>query len=230
MQTFILNIWEKIRYQYRGVGFTKTIIKIASKILSPIYRHDTYYIAVETIHSEIPGANKINNSEIECVVYEKSDRFRLCEYKIISSIPMNKIKKLLENPNSIIIIAFRQDRIESENNIVGFRICEPGIFYAPGVKIRVSPETLAIIHTEVLPKYRGQNINAILWKATYEICQRRKYKKAYGLISTHNYQSLKSHGKLGEIKAEKMFELFSFVFGLHKRYTLSNEVRKLLEP
>ncbi|MEN8243429.1 MAG: GNAT family N-acetyltransferase [Thermodesulfobacteriota bacterium] len=229
MQTFILNTWEKIRYQYRGVGFAKTIIKIAYKILSPIYRHDTYYIAVETIHTDIPGANKINNSEIECVVHEKSDRFRLCEYKTIPSIPMNKIKKLLENPNSISIIAFRQDRIDPEKKIVGFRICEPGIFYAPGVKFRVSPAILAIIHTEVLPKYRGQKINAILWKATYEICQQREFTKAYGLISIHNYQSLKSHGKLGEIKAEKKFELFSFAFGLHKRYTPPNEVKKLLE-
>ena len=149
MQTFILNIWEKIKYQYRGVGFANTIIKIAYTILSPIYRHDTFYIAVETIHSEIPGVNKINNNEIECVVYEKSDRFRLCEYKIIPSIPMNKIIKLLENPNSISIVAFRRDRIEPEKNIVGFRICEPGIFYTPGVKFRVAPATLDIIHTEV---------------------------------------------------------------------------------
>jgi hypothetical protein len=228
MRAFIFRIWDNINYHHRVTGFANAIKKIVYKTISPIYRHESYYIAVETIHSKIPEVRKINHSAIECVVYEKADRFRLLEYKINPSIPINKIKKLLEDSNSIIIVAFQQDRIDSEKEIVGFRICQPGIFYVPGVKFRVSHDVLFIVHTEVLPKHRGQRINSMLWKATYEFCQKREFKKAYGLIQIHNFQSIKSHGKLGEIKTEKNFELLSLFSGLHKRYTPSDEVKKFL--
>lgn len=228
MSTKLLKIWHRLKYLYQ-ISPKVMIKRLAQKTIAPIYRHEVGYITLRD-ESEFSLAKHKDSKGTECIVLKTTESLQIWENKISTLIPVKELKRYLADEHgSIVIFATRPDSNGAEKKVIGYRKCQQGVFTALGIKGKLSPDTLFVLYTEVLPEYRGQRVNRIMMDATQEFCQQNGLKKMVGVILSHNQPSIThsmrwKHGSIiGKV------ELLSLFSGLYKRATPWDEIKKTIE-
>lgn len=234
MLSYILEKWQRVQYLYYGIGFKDMTLRIAQKIISPLYQHEVGYIIVRNVQARdplVPQSGVKDNVGTECIILETLESLRCVECEIPSPITVNKLKShLVHGSESIIVLARRPNSTGSGNEVVGYRTCQRGIFFTPWLKKSLSSDILFVLDTEVLPQYRGQRIQHIIRAATYEYCQINGLKKICGVVLAHNRPSIVAHTRASEEKiAVGTVELVSVFGGLFKWVTPWEKIKIALE-
>jgi len=228
MSTKLLKIWHQLRFLYQ-ISPKVLIRRLAQKIIAPIYQHEVGYISLRN-ESDFSLAKYKDSKDTECIVLNTTESLQIWENKISTLIPVKELKRYLaDEPGSIVIFATRPVSNGSEKKVIGYRMCQQGVFTAPGINGKLSPDTLFVLYTEVLPEYRGQRVNRIMMDTTQEFCQQNGLKKLIGVILSHNQPSIKHSMRWKGTRIIGRVELLSLFSGLYKRATSWDEIKKTID-
>jgi len=225
MLSRILQIWDRLKYLYR-INPRVMIRRIVHKIIAPIYRHEVGYITLNG-----PLAHKeTDNKGTKCIVLNTPESLHAWRNGISPLLPFNTLERhLADDSESIVVLATRPDFSGSGKKVIGYRMCQPNMFVAPGIKEKLPLNCLFIIHTEVFPEYQRQKVNRIMRSTTNEFCRQKGLTKVLGVILTHNQPSIKSYKYLKGGRIIGKFESLSLLFGLYRSVTPLDEIKKAIE-
>ncbi len=201
---------QQLLYWYRGGGLSWVTIQLLRKLLGPIYRHEVQYILMKD-----PDLNfdpSAANAEVRNCVIETVNGLQQIETELPAIIPLETIRRRLET-GCIAVFAYRERAEKEEKEIVGYSICERGVFSSLGRRRSVSSEVLFTHDTVVLPDYRGQRILQCLTAARVEYGQTRGIKRYYSALSPTNRSSYRGFMRDG-LRIVGTVERISFLGGL----------------
>ena len=234
MSTHILRLWKRLQYLHRGIGLKRMTLRIAQKIVAPVYRHEVAYIVVRDVKQrgspKLPKGNNRGHVDTECVVLETLESLKQVLSELPSSIPIDSlINHLTAGPERILILARRLKVTGSGKQVIGYRRCETGIFSALGVRAKIAGDILFVHHTEILPDYRGHRIQQAIRDATYRYCQRNGLHKICGVVLAHNLPSIMAHTRNREDRTVGVVEVVSVLGGLFKSTTPMEKIKSAIE-
>ena len=220
---YVRRRFRDLKYLYRGAGLQTVILRIACKLVSPVYRRQKLYIVMRNIerwNSIIRTSTTAESTGIECLIVQTSELPTALECEFVRSLRKSVpyLKRSLAK-GSMVLLARRPTETGDENEIVGYRICEPGVFSTPWHAREISPDILFIHHLETASECRGQRIQQALGSATIDYCVNNGLKATCGLIVSHNRPSILSNTRLGASRIEGTIERTSILGGLFVRQT-----------
>jgi hypothetical protein len=203
------------------------IRRIFHKTISPIYQHEVGYVTF----SRPMVRDYRDDKGTECIVLKTPESLQAWKNRISSLIVFQKLDEHLKgDPESFIILAARPDSGGSgEKKVIGYRLCQPNVFVAPGIKQELPLNSLFVVHTEVFPEYQRQKVNYAMVSMTHECCRQNGWTKILGLILAHNKPSLEVLKQVKGASAIARFESLSLFFGLYRRSTPLDEIQKTIE-
>ena len=98
---------------------------------------------------------------------------------------------------SLVFLASRSAGEGAGQEVVGYCICERGVFSALGRKMTTSPDILFSHYIEVLPEYRGHGLADLIRGEMVEYCCANGITTRCAVITPSNKPSLKSALRAG---------------------------------
>lgn len=229
---YVRRRFRHVKYLYRGCGFQTVILRIACKLVSPVYRRQKLYIVmwnIERWNSLIRTGTTAESTGIKCLIVQTSELLTALECEFVRSLRKSVpyLKRSLAK-GSMVFLARRPTETGDENEIVGYRICEPGVFSTPWYTREISPDILFIHHLETASECRGQRIQQALGSATIDYCVNNGLKATCGLIVSHNRPSILSSTRPGASSIEGTVERISVLGGLFVRQTPWEPIEAIL--
>jgi len=171
------------------------------RLLHAVLRWQKLYIVVRNVDLADPETNSTHRSgesAIECdVLATKSALFALKdEFPQSFRDSIERLAGRLAD-GCIVFVLRTGDALSKGNRIVGYSICQPGVFSAFGGVRRISSDIIFGHYLEFLPEYRGQGLKAILDENRMEYCRRHGLRSLCGVIASHNIASLKTSLRSG---------------------------------
>lgn len=222
----ILQVWGRLKYLYR-ISPRVMIRRIFHKIIAPIYRREVCYVNLNTPKEN----NKVtDNKGTKCIVLKTPKSIQVWKNRISPLALFYKLEShLADDPESIVILATRPEFNGSGKTVIGYQMCQPNVFIAPGIKEKLPLNSLFIVHSEVFPEYRGQNVNRIIFSTTREFCRQNGLTKTLSVVSAHNQPSIEAIKKATGVRIIAKFESLSLFFGLYRFVTPIEEIKKAVE-
>lgn len=199
----IQNMLRKSRYVsylYQGSGIGGVLRQIARKLVAPIYQRESQYIVIRNFQE--PSSMDLLNgwqdsSMTEGVIIESPEALREVQGEFEDAVLVDSLQARLAQ-GCVVFVARRPRKTGSGKVVVGYFICQRGMFSALGRQQKVSPDLLFGHHTEVLPSYRGQRIYQQLRATAFEYCRTHGLKTYCGVTTTYNRSSIQAKARTGE--------------------------------
>ncbi len=97
----------------------------------------------------------------------------------------------------LVFLATRSPGLESEKNVVGYCICERGVFSALGRKRILAADIMFTHYIEVTPEYRGRGLADMIRHEIEEHCRANGINVRCSVIAPSKIPSLKSSLRAG---------------------------------
>jgi L-amino acid N-acyltransferase YncA len=180
-------------YDFTAAGFRR--------LLHAVLRWQKLYIVVLNVNAVDPEAHsqiQPGESTIQCDVLETRSALFALKREFPQSF-RDSIERLAGRlDNGCIVFVLRTGDAPSERRrIVGYSICQPGVFSAFGSVRRISSDIIFGHYLEFLPDYRGQGLKAVLDENRIQYCRRHGVRTICGVIASHNIASLKASLRSG---------------------------------
>ena len=157
-----------------------------------IIAHEAQVIIVAPVRASAPTHAAEPDDGSECLIVETLGDLQSIAREIPQSFSYEKLRKAVEG-GSFLVCVRRPAPGDMGGQIVGYRICEQGVFRSPGVRKRISPEFLFIHYAEVLRERRGERIAGQLREYVHRYARRRGIRWTCGVVSVTNDASLAAH-------------------------------------
>lgn len=219
------QVWDRLGYLYR-INPWVMIRRVFHKMVAPVYRHEIGYVT----YNGLMEHNYTDKKGTECIVLKTPESLQGWKNRMLPSALFHKLERHLANdPESMVILATRPDFSGSGKKVIGYRMCQPNVFVAPGIKEKLPLNSLFIVHTEVFREYQRQKVNQVMVSATHEFCRQNGLKKILGVILAHNQPSIKTLKQVKGARIIARFESLSLFFGLYRFSTPLDEIKKVIE-
>lgn len=201
MKETLIRKARHVGYLYHGDGAKAVALQLARKLMAPLYQRERQYISIHTIQdrdplaSLLPGAGE--NLGIECLVVETPEALRGVEAELPSATLADHLRTRLAQ-GSIVVLARQAQTMGGGKKVVGYGVCQRGVFSALGRTGRIAADILFSHYTEVLPAYRGQRIFQLIREAQFEYCRGQGLKKLCGVATVHNRSAILARTRTGE--------------------------------
>lgn len=223
----ILQFWDRLKYLYQ-INPAVMIRRIFHKMISPVYRREIGYV---TYNPKIWEREKyVEDRGTECIVLKTPESLQAWKKRISPLTLFRKLERYLaDEPGSIVILATRPESGASGKRVIGYHMCQPNVFVAPGIKEKLPINTLFISHTEVFLEYQRQGVNRIVFDKTADFCRENGISSTVGFVSAHNQPSIEASLKAKGLILVAKFESLSVFCGLYRSATSIEEIRKAIE-
>jgi GNAT superfamily N-acetyltransferase len=173
-----------------------------------------------------------DDGESECVVVQSLADLEAVAHEIPAGLSYQRLRKALEA--SFLLICIRVSAPDrSGKQIVGYRICQRGVFSSHLMPPRrISPDFVFVRYAEVLPEYRGRRIAHKLKHYLYQYARRQNIRWSCGVISVTNAASITAHLRAQEGSNPQVIatiDTFSFLGGRLVWRTPWRRVKKAFE-
>lgn len=192
---------QQLRDLYRESGVTGLRRLIGRTLFTALYHREVQYILLKRVESQkavSPAPGKEGGAGTECLIVESAAALQ----EVVREMPatmrdsVDTLKERLER-GCAVILARRPRRSEAGQEVVGYNICERGVFSALGRKRKIASDILFAHYTEVLPEYRGQRIAEVISGAVDEYGRAHGLTKLCSVISPANQASLRAFLRAG---------------------------------
>jgi L-amino acid N-acyltransferase YncA len=163
-------------------------------LLHAVLRWQKLYIVVRNVDLADPETHsKHGESAIQCDVLETKSALFALKDEFPQSF-RDSIERLAGRlaDGCIVFVLRTGDAPSKRNRIVGYSICQPGVFSAFGCVRRISSDIIFGHYSEFLPEYRGRGLKAILDEKRMKYCRMHGLRSLCGVIASHNIASLKT--------------------------------------
>jgi GNAT superfamily N-acetyltransferase len=132
-------------------------------------------------------------SSIQCEVLETASAVYALEGEFPNSLrdSVGRLARRLDE-GCIVFVLRSGDTSSKQNPIIGYSLCQRGVFSAFGHNRKISPDILFGHYFEFVPEYRGLGLKYALDETRVEYCRSHGLKTICGVISSHNIPSLKT--------------------------------------
>jgi hypothetical protein len=161
---------------------------MGQKLLAPIYRREAQHIIMRSEREAAGSDPTPGRAEIECVVIESLGALEREEKDIHFAGVFQKLSGRLKE-GCVVFLAYRRGSAGARE-MMGYSICQRGVFSALGRRWGISPDILFVHYEEIFPAYRGQRMQQVLSRARGRYCQSQGVKWRCAVISVHNRPSL----------------------------------------
>lgn len=180
-----------VHYQEAGVFAVLRLLKHS------IYRRDIQYVVAKDteVVTPPPGSHSIKNRlDVDCKVVDSLDSLRTV-WEDSSARFRDSVDDLARRlkQGCMVFLACPREQGKGAPKVVGYNICERGVFSALERKQQLSTDILFIHYVEVLEEYRGRRIQQLIDAAISEYCRANGVKKICAVISPDNLSSIRAH-------------------------------------
>lgn len=195
-----MNFIDKLRRlaEVQQHGFTAAGLR---RLLHAVLRWQKLYIVVRNVDLADPETHSKHGSgesAIECDVVETKSAL----FALKNAFPQSfrdSVERLAGRlaDGCILFLLRTGDAPSKRNRIVGYSLCQPGVFSAFGRVRRISSDILFGHYSEFLPEYRGRGLKAVLDERRMKYCRMHGLRSLCGVIASHNIASLKTSLRSG---------------------------------
>jgi hypothetical protein len=187
---------QQLELLYRERGLAQGLHHLARALLAAFYHREVQYILVKKVASQeavspVPGEE--SGTGTECVIVESAAVLQ----EVVREMPatlrdsVEQLKARVEQ-GCLVLLAYRPPRSGVNRDLIGYMLCERGIFSALGRKGKISSDILFTHYQEVLPEYRGQRIADVMRRAPEVYCRAQGLTKRCAVVSSTNEPSIRS--------------------------------------
>lgn len=171
------------------------------RLFHAVLRWQKLYIVVRNVDAAKTDAHSQLQSEeaaIQCDVLETKSALFALESEFPQSFrdSIERLAGRLDN-GCIVFVLRTGDAPSKRNRVVGYSICQPGVFSAFGSVWSISSDIIFGHYSEFLAEYRGRGLKVILDEKRMSYCRMHGLKSICGVIASHNIASLKTSLRSG---------------------------------
>src|SRR4051812_11450437 len=164
---------------------------IARAWLRRVVVHEVRVLIAAPVSSVPPT----EESDSECVIIESVRELEALRHEIPTAF-YPKLRRAVERS---FIVGVRQSAVGAPGKqIIAYRICERGVFVAPGLRKPISPDFMFVHYAEVLPQYRGKRVATKLKAYLHRYAQARNIRWVCGAVTITNSASMAAHLRTDE--------------------------------
>lgn len=181
------------------------ILQIARKLFASLYHRQVQYIMVKRLDPRATiGSGKVaaEDLDIECLLVESPAALGAIASEIPTSIrdSVAALRRRLEQ-GCLVVFARRPRQNGAGKEVIGYTVCERGIFSALGRRKQVCADMLFTHYMEVLPGYRGQRVPELMRRTMDRYCLAHGVTKRCSVVSVTNQPSIQSSLRSGLVIA-----------------------------
>jgi L-amino acid N-acyltransferase YncA len=164
------------------------------RLLSAVLHRQKLYIVARSVEVDAPKTqrHRPGPSSIQCEVLESASDVYALEAEMPNSFRDSVARLARRLDDGCIVFVLRSGASSKQTSIVGYSLCQRGVFSAFGHIREVSSDILFGHYLEFLPEYRGRGLKRALDETRVEYCRSHGLKTICGVISAHNIASLKT--------------------------------------